>query len=80
MLGNPKQDSPGVWIPSREIRIPGTGFRVLCQQNLDSGFQSLVGLRISQAKISRMLESGFPYTGLEGITASLHRCNYITYN
>ena len=28
-------DSPGFWFPSREIRIPGTRFRVLCQQNLD---------------------------------------------
>ena len=31
--------------------------------SLDSGFQSLVGFRIPQAKIFRISESGFPYTG-----------------
>ena len=31
------------------IRIPGTGLLVLCQWNLDSGFQSLVGVRIRWA-------------------------------
>ena len=42
----------------------------LCQWNLDSGFQSLEGFRISwtlfripPAKISPIPESGFPYTG-----------------
>ena len=53
-----------------------SGFLVLdsvCQWNLDSRFQSLVGSEIlelysripavSKAKISLILESGFPYTG-----------------
>ena len=40
------QDSPGLWIPRRGFRIPGTGFGILCQRNLDSEFQSLVGFRI----------------------------------
>ena len=31
------------------ILIPGTGLLVLCQLNLDSGFQSLVGVRIRWA-------------------------------
>ena len=40
------QDSPGLWIPRRGFRIPGIGFGILCQRNLDSEFQSLVGFRI----------------------------------
>ena len=43
------QDSLGFWIPLRRFRIPGTGFCILCQLNLDSGFQSLVGFRIPSA-------------------------------
>ena len=31
------------------FRIPGTKFRILCQWNLDSGYQSLVGFRIPWA-------------------------------
>ena len=34
------QDSLGFW-------IPGTEFRFLCQWDLDSGFQSLEGFRIT---------------------------------
>ena len=34
------------------FRIPGTGFQITCQWNLDCGFQSL-GLRIPRAKILR---------------------------
>ena len=55
---------------------PETVFRILCQWNLDSGFQSLVGSRIPwvvysgiqcpgfqipSVKLSRIPESGFPY-------------------
>ena len=36
------QDSLGFWIPRRGFQIPGTGFWILCQWNLDSGFQSFV--------------------------------------
>ena len=43
------------------------GFQVLdswlCHWSLDSGFQRLVGFRIPGAKISRILQSGFPYMG-----------------
>ena len=64
------QDSLAFWIPLT------LEFRILCQWNLDSGFQSLLGLReffelysgfqspgfrIPQAKVSWCLESGFPY-------------------
>ena len=37
------------WIPRHEFQIPGTGFHILCQWNLDSGFQWLVGFRIPWA-------------------------------
>ena len=70
------QDSLGSWIPRHRFLIPGPRFRILCQWNLDSGFQSLVGFRIpwavfripkprfaSTRKISRIPESGFPYMG-----------------
>ena len=40
------QDRLGFWIPHRGFWIPGIGFRILCQKNLDSGFQSLVGFQI----------------------------------
>ena len=36
----------GFWIPRRGFRILGPGARILCQWNLDSGFQALVGFRI----------------------------------
>ena len=37
------------WIPGCGFRIPGTGFRILCQWNLDSRLQSLVGFRVRLA-------------------------------
>ena len=43
------QDSLGFWIPSCGLRTPGTGLRIPCQWNLDSGFQSQ-GFYISQEK------------------------------
>ena len=43
------QDSLGFWIPRHGFRIPATGFRVLCQWNLDSRYQSLVGFQIPGA-------------------------------
>ena len=43
------QDSLECWIPRCGFRIPGTGLRIPCQWNLDSGFQSLVGFRIPWA-------------------------------
>ena len=44
------------WIP-----IPGTGFLVLCQWNLDFGYQSLVGGRIldSKGQDSRLHQQNF---------------------
>ena len=47
---------------------PETVFRILCQWNLDSGFQSLVGFRIPWAVYSGIQcpgfrISGFPYMG-----------------
>ena len=38
------------WIPRLRFLISDTGFWILCQWNLDSGFQSLVGFRIPPAK------------------------------
>ena len=51
------QDSLEVWIPRRGIRIPDTGFRILCK------WKSFEGFRIPPAKISQIPESGFPQTG-----------------
>ena len=31
------QESLGFWIPRRGFQIPGIGFRIHCQKNLDSG-------------------------------------------
>ena len=61
------QDSLGFWIPRHGFRIPGTGFRILCQWKLDFGFQSLVGFRIPEATISQISESGYPYKGRKDI-------------
>ena len=86
------QDSLGLWIQHRGFRILGTGFWILRQWNLDSGFQSgflklyrgfqspgfripqdkLPGFWIPQAKISRIPESGFPYTG-----RSIYLCSHV---
>ena len=47
----------------------GTGFRIFCQWQLDSGFLELYsgflsrGIPIPQAKIFRTPESGFSYMG-----------------
>ena len=40
------QDSLGFWFPRHGFRILGAKFRILCQVNLDSGFQPLVGFLI----------------------------------
>ena len=39
----------GFHVTDSGFRIPGTGIRILCQWNLDSGFQSLVGFQIPRA-------------------------------
>ena len=36
------QDCLGFWIPFYGFRIQGTGFRILCQWILDTGFQSFL--------------------------------------
>ena len=65
------QNSLGFWIPRCEFQIPGTGFQIVNQWNLDSKSQPFVGfqitwpvLRISkskigipQARISQILDS-----------------------
>ena len=45
------QDSLGFWIPRCGFLIPGIKFRIPCQWNLDSGFQSLAGFRTSWAEL-----------------------------
>ena len=73
------QNSLGFWIPRRGLRIPGTGFWILCQWKLDSRSQSLVdsrilelysgfhspGFRIPQVKICWIPQFGFLYIGRE---------------
>ena len=41
----PPKKNPGS-APGLGFQIPGTGFRILCHWNLDSGFQWLVGFWI----------------------------------
>ena len=56
----------GFWIPHRGFRTPRTGLRILCQWNLDSGFQSLVGSGLLkpcsrwQSPGFRILQEKFP--------------------
>ena len=72
------QDSLAFWIPHRGFRILGNGFQIFVnatwipdstrQRNsgfleLYSGFQESQGFWIPQTKMSRILESGFPYMG-----------------
>ena len=47
-----------MWIPCCGFQTSGTGLRISWQWNLDYRFQSLVGFRIPQAKISRIPETG----------------------
>ena len=61
------QDSLEYWIPCHRLRIPGTGFRILCQWNLDPGFQSLEGfqspwdvLQIPKPRIPDSTSKNFP--------------------
>ena len=61
------QDTLGFWFPRHGYRILGAKFRILCQVNLDSGFQSLLGFRIffscipdSKAQDSRFHKQKFP--------------------
>ena len=60
------QVSLGFWIPRHAFRIPGTKFQSFFSEILElySGFQ-IPGFRISQAQISRVSESGFPYVGVK---------------
>ena len=39
------QDSLGFWILHYGLRIPASGFRILYEWKVDSGFQSLAGFR-----------------------------------
>ena len=48
------QDSLRFWIQCRGFWIPGIGFQIPCQRNLDCGLQSLAGFRISKPKICQM--------------------------
>ena len=70
MKGNPRQS----WILDSALWIPE--FKVLdssiCQQNLDSEFQSLVGFRISKPRISDSISKIFPDSG---IRIPLHEVN-----
>ena len=54
------QDILELWIPCCGFRTSGTGLRISWQWNLDYRFQSLVGFRIPQAKISQIPETGLP--------------------
>ena len=62
VLGNPRQ----TWILDSTLWIPDSrrGYQGLCQWNLDSGFQSLVGFWIPYVYIIK-LYSGFQSPGLQ---------------
>jgi len=57
------QDSIGFWIPRRGFRIPGAGFQILCQWNLDSGFQIPIvrGIPDSLSCIPDLLQQYFSW-------------------
>ena len=72
------QDSLAFWIPHSGFRILGNGFQIFVNATwipdsnrwrnsgfleLYEGFKGSQGFRIPQAKMSRILESGFPYMG-----------------
>ena len=67
------QDSLGFRIPRNEFRISGIGFRILSQWNVDSGFQSFVGLWIPWDLYSIFQSLGFRIPNVRGISDSL-RC------
>ena len=76
-------------IPLCGFRNSGTGFRILCQWNLDSGFESLVGFRspwvvfrIPQAKISWIPEFRVPNMGqnISALPFGDHTCKRPTEN
>ena len=59
-------DSLGFWILRRGFWVPGTGFQILCQWNLDFGLPSLVGFprpwaesRIPESQDSRFHKQKF---------------------
>ena len=64
------QDSLEFWIPHCGFRIPGTGLRILCQWNFDSGFQSLVRLQILDPK-SRIPDSTTQISWIQRLAFSL---------
>ena len=85
----------GFWIPRHGFRILGTGIRILCQWNLDSGFQSLVGFQIpwavfripkprtpdSTANFSKIPNSTRKkFRGLRGIQIPLHWATFLEKN
>ena len=58
------------WIPGCEFRIPGTGFRIPCQWNLDSRLQSLARFeiplarfRIPKSRVPLFTSKNFSYSG-----------------
>ena len=59
--GTPHEEFPGVppGSASCEDIQYNRGFWILCLWNLDSGFQTLAGFQIPQAKLSWIPESGF---------------------
>ena len=74
-----------VWIPRHGFRISGTGFRIICHWNLDTGFQSLVRLRIPYAvfrnpkpRIPNSTRKNFPDSEiripLHGVNENLSVC------
>ena len=50
-----------IWIPLRSFRIKDTRFLILCQWNLDSGYQSLVGFRGIPWAVFPIAQSKFPW-------------------
>ena len=74
------QDISGSWIPCHGFRILDTGFRIICQWNLDSRYHSLMGFRIlwavfwiPKSRIPDFTSKNFP----DPLTRiSLHGANY----
>ena len=79
----------GFRIPRHGFRIPGTAYQILCQWNVDSGFQTVAqfripitypgfqspGLRIPQAKIIQIADFSSKFFRDFGIRITSHGSN-----
>ena len=80
------QESLGFWISRRGFLISGTGFRILCPWNLDSGYQLSGGFQIPKPTIPDSTSKNFADSGFRkqkvldsGIRIPLLRSNKLLF-